>query len=230
MSITTWLGGETGLEALDSSKTSLWYTKVVGEIPRVIAPAFAYNIDGYHEVGMVHETAINFKAGSVEVYIDGTAVTVSEVPPNVFQISNDRNGMILVKYLPESQFFYIGKGTPDTHYSYALCPLLKTHLTNLIAAINDAQGDLHLEKTLWTTDRLGRLSETAEITSLSVVDNALFVEIKNAINHLRFVLQNTYSKFPTGSDLTTPGDVIDSEFIISARIHVNNIETKIAEI
>lgn len=227
---TTWLGGETGSESLDSGRTSLWYTKIVGEIPKVIAPGTAYTIDGYHEVGMVHETLANFKSGSVSVTINGVSVTVNESPPNRFQIGNDRNGWILVKYVPESQFNYIGKNTPDTHYSHAICPMSKTHLTNLIAAINSAQEDLHLEKTLWSTDRLGRLSETAEITTSSVVDKELFVEIKNAINHLRYVLQNTYIKYPLGSDLDAPGDFIDPEFIIDARAQVNDIEAKIAEI
>ncbi len=31
---TSWLGADTGLIPLGTGRTSLWYTKVVGEIPR----------------------------------------------------------------------------------------------------------------------------------------------------------------------------------------------------
>jgi len=223
--MTNWLGGETGLEALEIGRTSLWYTKVVGEVPEaIIVP---YVTIGLHEVGAIHVTKYIAKDYSLRVYLNGILVTTQEEGQGRFSIVSDMLGWIMIDYLPikiGQNNFYIGKKILPTKYNWILCPLKKVHLTNLITAINAAELDLHLEKTLWPVGRLGALSESAEVTTSSVVDKSLFTQIVSAINYLRYVLVNTHQKLVPGSNITFSTNIIDPEFIMNARTQINDIE------
>jgi len=228
---TSWLGGDTGLISLGSGQASLWYTKVVGEIPRAISGSGRppYTTEGYHLIGQLHKVNHIPLTGSLKVYVDGVEVAVSITLSDRFTLDDDRNGWIRVEYLPSSAF--VGRNNlTRTNFAHALAPLLKIHLTNLMVAINDAEMDLNLEATLWQVGRLGSLSDTAEVTSFSVLDKGLFSQIMIAINYLRRVLRYTHQKSISGLDMSAPSDIIDPAFIDDARTQVNNIEAAIVTI
>jgi hypothetical protein len=232
----SWLGGDTGLIPLGVGRVSLWYTKVVGEVPRVDLASSPYVITGYHLVNQKHQTSYRPVTGTLKVYVDGVEVdvTVSGGNQDRFALDSDRAGWIRIEYLPRTtsdSYLYVGRQTlGKTHYDYGLAPLLKVHMTNLIAAINSAERDINLEATLWQVGKLGSMSETAVVTTESVIDKGLFTQIRTAINRLRFVLLNTHQKGLGGSDMSAPSNVVDSEFVIEARRQVNMVEAAIVTI
>lgn len=147
MAITRWIGGRTGIEVMPEGYTTLYYTEINREVPRL------YNQNGtsMYDYGWFngstgptypeHFTIYPYRPETLVVTVNGTVVNINETSPNsnVFTINSALSGWVRVSYLPYQDSLYYKKTARSLSLSPSrsrLAPTSREIMNEILYAID----------------------------------------------------------------------------------------------